>query len=460
MSEKPKVAHKEGNNSCFSDALAGMQQQFALLNMNGKFSVFDQVNLAQTTDKGTANRLMPSNRSDGSLLVERAIRAQYPQAKASAVVDEFWLSPMTTCYDGVDFNPRGAAANYLNLWVGPTIVSKSGDWVLIKTFLLEVICDGDEISYRYLICYIAHALQRPWEKPGVMIILIGGQGIGKGTLARLLNSIWRATFLQISNVDSVTGNFNSSLERAYIVFMDEALFAGDRKAADSLKSLVTEPVIHINEKYQPARQTSSFHRFFAATNAEHFKNTERDDRRDFPLRVSEARKGDWGYWKALNHEIDSGGTEAMVHDLLAMDLSEYEVRAKPDTKELLAQKLKSLGAIPRWWHEALSCGELFAGSDWPEFISTEDIIAGVVDMTGGKMYRKPAAIDVVQEFAKLCTSATKGQRKDGLSSRKRGLCLPPLEQARAEFDQYIGGAVKWDVPPSTDEDTSQAPSIF
>ena len=460
MNEQSNVAHKKGNSSDFGEALAGMQERFALLNMNGKFSVFDQIVLAQTTDKGTANRLMPSNRSDGSLLVERAIRAQYPQAKAGDVVDEFWVSPMTTCYDGVDFNPKGAAANYLNLWIGPTIVAKSGNWVLIKMYLLEVVCDCDEKSYRYLICYIAHALQRPWEKPGVMIILIGGQGIGKGTLARLLNRIWRATFLQISNVDSVTGNFNSSLERAYIVFMDEALFAGDRKAADSLKSLVTEPVIHINEKYQPARQTSSFHRFFAATNAEHFKNTERDDRRDFPLRVSEARKGDWGYWKALNHEIDNGGTEAMVHDLLAMDLSEYEVRAKPDTKELLEQKLKSLGAIPRWWHEALCCGELFAGNDWPEFISTEDIIAGVVDMAGGKIYRKPAAIDVAQEFAKLCPSATKGQKKDGLSGRRRGLCLPPLEQARAEFDQYIGGPVKWDVSPSTDVDTSQAPSAF
>lgn len=460
MSEQSNVAHKKGNSSDFGEALDGMQERFALLNMNGKFSVFDQIVLAQTTDKGTANRLMPSNRSDGSLLVERAIRAQYPQAKATDVVEEFWVSPMTTCYDGVDFNPRGAAANYLNLWVGPTMVSKSGDWVLIKTFLLEVICDGDEISYRYLICYIAHALQRPWEKPGVMIILIGGQGIGKGTIARLLGNIWRATFLQISNVDSVTGNFNSSLERAYIVFMDEALFAGDRKASDSLKSLVTEPVIHINEKYQPARQTSSFHRFFAATNAEHFKNTERDDRRDFSLRVSEVHKGDREYWKALYHEIDNGGTAAMVHDLLAMDLSEFDVRAKPDTKELLEQKLKSLGAIPRWWHEALCCGELFAGSDWPEFISTEDIIAGVVDMTGGKMYRKPAAIDVAQEFAKLCPAATKGQQNDRFGSRKRGLCLPPLELARAQFDQYIGGAVKWDVSLSKDEDTSQAPSAF
>lgn len=448
-------ANKNRKGAYFSEALAGVQRQFALLNMNGKFCVFDQIALEQTTDKGTAQRLTPSNRSDGSLMVERAVRAKYPQAKAEDVVEEFWVSPQTTCYQGVDFNPTGAASNYLNLWVGPTIIPKSGSWSRIKYFLHRVICDGDEECYQYLVGYLAHALQRPQEKPGVMIILIGGQGIGKGTVARILGRIWGATFLQISNIDSVTGNFNSSLERAYIVFMDEALFAGDRKASDSLKSLVTEPVIHINEKYQPARQTSSVHRFFAATNADHFKNTERDDRRDFALRVSEVHKGDREYWKALYHEIDNGGTEAMVHDLLAMDLSEFDVRVKPDTKELLEQKLKSLGAIPRWWHEALCNGELSEDGNWSEFISTEDVINGVMDMAGGKIYRKPAAIEVVQAFAKLCPSATKGQRKDGLNSRKRGLCLPPLEQARTEFDQYIGGAVKWDLPLSSDEDMSQ-----
>lgn len=360
--------------------------------------------------------------------------------------------PNTLCFDGVEFNPLGTSGNYLNLWLGPTITPKVGSWELIRVFLLEVICDGDQVCFLYFISYIAHALQRPWEKPGVMIILIGGQGIGKGTLARILGKVWGATFLQISNVDSVTGSFNASLERAYIVFMDEALFAGDRKAADSLKSLVTEPVIHINEKYQPARQTSSYHRFFAATNADHMKITDRDDRRDFALRVSESRKGDHAYWTALNFEIDNGGVEAMVHELLAMDISEFNVRAKPDTKELLEQKLQSLGPIARWWHDCLSSGELSVDGDWPEFISTSDCIADIWEMNGGKSFKKPAAIDVVQALVKLCPSAVSKQQNDGLG-RKRGLVLPSLAQARIEFDHYIGGAVNW--PEVSSSDTSE-----
>ena len=106
------------------------------------------------------------------------------------------------------------------MWVGPTITPKKGEWSLIKMFLLEIICNGDQEAYEYLIRYIAHALQKPSEKPVVMIILLGGQGIGKGTLGRIFQRIWSATYIQVNNISLVTGSFNASLERAYIVFMD------------------------------------------------------------------------------------------------------------------------------------------------------------------------------------------------------------------------------------------------
>jgi hypothetical protein len=260
----------------------------------------------------------------------------------------------------------------------------------------------------------------------------------------------------VNNIDAVTGNFNASLERAFIVFMDEALFSGDRRAADAMKSLVTEPVIQINEKHQPARQVASYHRFFAATNAEHFKNTERDDRRDFVLRVSESRKGDHDYWKALNEEIENGGVQAMAHELFAMDLSEFNVREKPNTNELLEQKLQSLGAIPRWWHDSLYQGQVNLGKgdepltfntilnekEWPDFISTLEAIEGVLDVAGGKIYKKPSAIDMAKSLKELCPSANHIQ-KTVKSTRCRGFALPDLATARAEFEAYIGAACSW-----------------
>lgn len=437
-----------------SEALEVMQKLFALIQIGGKVWVIEGNGLSARDNKGAVKKLELLNRGDGALLIHRALRAQFPN-ETSKVIEEFMLSPHTICYEGVEFNPAGTTKNHLNLWVGPTVAAKAGGWEFIRDFLLNGICNGHQEHYFYLIQYIAHALQKPWEKPGVMIIMIGGQGVGKGTLGQILRKIWSATYLQVSNIDNVTGNFNASLERAYIVFMDEALFSGDRKGSDALKSLVTEPVIHINEKHQPSRQTDSYLRFFLATNADHVKNTERDDRRDFVLRVSEAHKGDRYYWEALYYEIENGGVEAMVFDLLTMDLSEFNVRYKPSTKELIGQKLQSLGPIERWWHDCLYRGQIWSDSnnnnmsaldddieDWPDFISTGTAIDYLMNMTGGKVFRKPSANDMVDAIKKLCPSVVNKQLQVG-KSRRRGLSLPPLEQARLEFDAYIGGSVQW-----------------
>lgn len=433
-----------------SEALEAMQKLFALIKIGGRVWVIEGDGLNSHDNNDAVNKLELLKRSDGALLIHRALKAQFP-SENNRVIDDFMLSPLTICYSGVEFNPRETTANYLNLWVGPTVTPKPGGWELIQAFLLRGICNGNQECYDYLIRYIAHALQKPWEKPGVMIILIGGQGLGKGTLGQILRKIWRATYLQVNNIDNVTGNFNASLERSFIVFMDEALFSGDRKATNALKSLVTEPVIHINEKHQPSRQTDSYLRIFLATNAEHVKNTERDDRRDFVLRVSEEHKGDTAYWEALYHEIENGGVEAMVHDLIAMDLSKFNVRYKPNTPELVAQKLQSLNPIELWWHDCLYRGQMcleegsfIAESEqgWPSFISTHTAIEGVMRVTGGKAYRKPTTNDIVDSIKRLCPSAVNKQFQSG-NIRQRGLALPPLEQARKEFETYIGGSVPW-----------------
>jgi hypothetical protein len=210
-----------------------------------------------------------------------------------------------------------------------------------------------------------------------------------------------------------------------------------------LKSLVTEPVIQINEKHQPARQIRSCHRYVVATNADHWKHTEKDDRRDFVLRVSEARKGDHAYWRELHGAIDGGAVEAMMHDLLAMDLSGFNVRDKPETRELLAQKLWSLDPIPRWWYDCLQRGSISDGGEWKDFIGTGDAIEDIVKVSGNRLFKKPIAADLIRTMRDICPSAQQDQRRISKYHRTRGLALPPLEVAREEFEQYIGGSIEW-----------------
>ena len=432
------------------DALQTIQKQYSLLNVQGKLYTFDQYRL-ETTAGQPAQKLELSGQADATLLLKRAIKAKFPNSEDRKIAAEFFVSPDTTYYEGVEFNPKSNNKNYLNLWIGPYRKAKKGEWPTIDAFLLNVICDGDESSYNYLINYIAHALQLPEKKPGVMIILLGGQGIGKGTFGRIMQKIWTSTYLQVSNIDAITGNFNGALERSYIVFMDEALFAGDRKSSDALKSLVTEPLILINEKHQPARQTQSYHRFIAATNATHLKHTDNDDRRDFVLQVSDRHKDDHHYWNELDYEMNHGGIEAFMHDLLERDLSSFNVRAKPSTAALLEQKLLSLGPIERWWHNCLEYGEvevidehgkIAASGKWTDFHETSSLVKYVMEFSGGKLFRKPTPKDIVSTLKKICPSITSGQETTG-GFRRRGLWLPKLHVARKEFETYIGGSLSW-----------------
>ncbi len=209
-----------------------------------------------------------------------------------------------------------------------------------------------------------------------------------------------------------------------------------------MKSLITEEIIHINEKHQPSRQIKSYHRFVIATNAEHVKHTDRDDRRDFVLKVSEVHKGKSDYWQALEAEMQASGIAAMVHALLIMDLSGFNVRTKPETQQLVEQKLHSLSPTARWWFDCLDSGDLTGEGRWSDFIQTSSIIRGVVELSGNRLYKKPAAIDVQREMAQLCPGASKHQQSTSLG-RSRGLQLPVLDQARQEFERYIGGKVDW-----------------
>jgi hypothetical protein len=424
-------------------ALEAVQQRFALITLK-KVGVIERQALAVRKADGIAEELTIFNRADGTLLIQRFVEERFPQDQGNRA-KQFMTHPSTVCYEGVEFNPRETTPRYLNLWVPPTVAPQQGDWSVIQEFILLVICDGVQASFDYLIRYIAHGLQRPWEKPGVMIAMLGGEGIGKGTLARILRRIWTATFLHTHTMKNIVGDFNESLERVFWVFLDEAIFAGDHAGANALKGLITEPTIHINPKGQPPRQLASYHRFVAATNAEHFKQVDPDNRRDFMLRVSEKRKGDENYWRSVSAAIDGVEVAAMVFDLLAMDLSDYNPRNRPQTRELTRQKIHSLGSFARWWHDCLNRGAIDAyRADWPDFVSTLALTDAIKESTKGiRQFKQVTEAEIGTELKKVCSGVSRDQKKEG-NNRRRGFNLPPLPTARAMFEKYIGDTVEWD----------------
>ena len=322
-------------------------------------------------------------------------------------------------------------------------------------FLFEIICCENQAILEYLLMYLAHMLQYPEEKPGIMIVLLGAQGTGKGTFFKLLSKIWHRTMLEVNDVDHVIGNFNAILEQKYVICMDEALFAGDRKKLERLKSLITEPTCRIEQKYQPARIISSYHRFFAASNSDQFAHVELDDRRFLFLRVSRSRQGDSKYFDEVLRCIDDPATiAAMVYDLMRMDLTDFNVRIRPRTEEHLSQKIQSLTGFDRYWFEVLQSGSTDGSEDgflgeWcePKFVSTSDLLRQYKGHDrNSERYAPTQASQIVQKLLKICPSARQGKGKNKgahIQKQVRGFHLPSLSIARQEFEKVLGGSVTW-----------------
>jgi hypothetical protein len=434
--------------------LQELQKEFVILELSGRHGLIKLDELIWNPTMKSAPQLRIYMGVDAKLVLRRRLENIASNLKPTQVIEDFWNNPSTEIYKKLAFSPNPEPPDTLNLWIGATITPKFGSWQTIKSFLYDVICSGELATYQYLIKYLAHMLQKPEEKPGVMVVLLGGEGIGKGTLEQILRKIFSATTVLISDVDSVVGRFNTALERAYVVFMDEALFHGNVSSTERLKSFVTSQYIQIEEKHQPERSIESFHRFFAASNAKHFAHIDPDNRRMFYLKVAETNKGNHQYWDGLYKAIEGCEVEAMAADLWAEDLSNFVVRKRPESSELLAQKIASLPPFERFWFDALFRAETssltmysslrYEAWEKDHFWPTNEILESFQSFAKfAQRYQTFTSKNLADSLVLICPSAKKVRRSE-FKSRAWGYALPPITTARAEFEAYLGGSkIKW-----------------
>jgi hypothetical protein len=376
---------------------------------------------------------------------------------------------------GVTFDPSmQVPPGVLNLWEGFAIKSAPGDWSLMRKHIENIICDGDPIRFNYLIHWMARMVQRPAEQGEVAVVMQGGEGTGKGTLAKAMMHITGHHGLAISNGKHLVGNFNGHLRDIIFLFADEALFAGDRQHVGALKSLISEPYLTVEAKFANAVQAPNFLHVMMASNEAWVVPASHDARRFFVLDVSEAMKGDHTYFAAIWKQMDAGGYAAMLHDLLALDLTTFNVRSVPTTEGLQRQRKLSLQTTEAWWLDCLERGYVFRSrygleeqfGAWYPKISTELLFASYLEFAKARGERRPLSRESLGRFFATLT-APAGRWRNGVvgehmvdvenlhggTTRKAALIrqgrvcghtVGQLQQARADFTRVTGLAITWD----------------
>ncbi|MCA3632229.1 MAG: bifunctional DNA primase/polymerase [Methylobacterium sp.] len=388
-------------------------------------------------------------------------------SKREVSIADAWLqSPRRRTYHGTFMDPEGRADDVggrrLNLWRGWAVEPRAGDWSLMRELIELTLCAGDKTSFDYVMRWMAFMFQRPATLPETTIAFRGGQGTGKGTLGRALMALTGAHGLTVSSSKQFAGQFNAHLRNAVFVFADEAVWPGFKEPASILKQLVTEPVISFEGKGVNIVQGRNFVHLMMASNNDWIVPAEADARRFAVFDVSDNRQGDHAFFKALNVQLKKGGLEAMLHDLLAIELGDWRPPHDiPRTKALASQKALTLDPASRWWMNVLERGWL----PFTYFVDIEKRREQVLDRF--KWENEPVQIEpeqkeeLLKDFEAFLrtnrhytgnashTSIVEAGRKFGLEvarpgGKKRIWVLPPLDEARRKFEESLGGADLFD----------------
>jgi hypothetical protein len=207
--------------------------------------------------------------------------------------------------------------------------------------------------FEYVVQWFADSLVNAGDKPGTTIAMGGGQGCGKGTVANYIRDIYGPHFAQLAGSDVLTGRFNDFMAAKLMVFADEAIFAGDPKALNKVKSYITEKRIFIDKKFIPGYEIDNHMRLLLATNSTRIAPAEIDDRRYVPLEFDDSKKGNIAYFAAIERERVNGGTAAFMYHLMHEVKLTRNLRLTPKTAVLSEQKLLSLDPLAQWWREML-----------------------------------------------------------------------------------------------------------
>ena len=181
-------------------------------------------------------------------------------------------------------------------------------------------------------------------KPSRVIVVIRTEShqAGKGLLLEetLLKIYGEAGFVP-SSTDQVLGRFNDVIVGRAYIFLDEAMFFGDRRAADAIKSLATKTLHGIETKGLPTIQCPVGLNFWMATNHPVAAFIEERDARYWVINASDHRVGDAAYFNSVLEEIENGGREAFAYYLLNLNVSDFvPLRDVPKNNDAKREMIK------------------------------------------------------------------------------------------------------------------------
>lgn len=355
-----------------------------------------------------------------------------PEQKIESRFYNTWRGFTTTAVEPAKASPRARAA--VDAW---------GEHVL------QNLCSGNAEHARWLIGYFAHMIQRPWEKPLTALVFKGKKGTGKNAAVDRVGELFSGNYFVADDNRYLTGNFNSHLESCLTLVLDEAQWAGDKKAEGRLKGLITGTHHLIERKGSEPYKVRNLTRVIIIGNERWLVPATEDERRYAVFNVGEGRKQDRTFFREMREGMEANGGEGyglLLHTLRQIDLTGIDLNNAPRTQGLLDQKRESLEPTQQWWLESLEAEELLGsdfGGEWPATVACNRVIdasrryakeRGIGGRAPGTKTFNAIMAEMIPGWTRKKTTAKAVQPGDTTYH----YALPPLDEARAMMRKYMG----------------------
>lgn len=227
--------------------------------------------------------------------------------------------------------------NVLNMFLGfkfkyqeikrPEVTDSFRHW--INHF--KLLDNGSDV----LINWLAHGIQKPYDK-AFNVQMLGKKGCGKSIIFSAIERIFGSeSTLQTSDLNSITGNFNSALEHKLLVNLNECTNFTRARERNMFKSLTTETNLRINRKHVRTYDTQFHGRFFITTNEQFGTQISPDDRRNYCIECPDNHKNNPVYFKQMIDDLNSDN-DAPFRDLFNylanIDISSFQPMKPPMTR--------------------------------------------------------------------------------------------------------------------------------
>ncbi len=383
--------------------------------------------------------------------------------------------------DQLVFEPSGIVEEpCINLFSGFDCKPKKGDCKPILELLEHLCADsadspaGAGMVMLWCLKWIALPLQKPGTKMRSALVFHGPQGAGKNLFFEIVEAIYGRYALVVGQ-EQLEDKFNDWASQKCFLIGDEVVARAELyHQKNKLKAFITGETIQINTKMLPLRTERNYVNVVFLSNEHQPLALEEGDRRYFCVYTPPRRHDD--LYTRVAECLRSGGREAFLEHLLALDLSgftEFDIPPMTTAKrDLIELGLKPAERFVREWVSGLlplplmvcGAGQLYrAFKRWcsvtgerfppPQEAFTKSVKKTVEQLAHAVSRAKGERIDLLHYKVAKLDDVVNGKRNeriwlpdgcappDGLSEGKwAAVCVSDFEEYMGKFMAETGGA--------------------